>query len=799
MQLRPFIETVMAEQAHPKFQRILVFKKQVLGRGSYGAVYRAKCDDLHCAAKLLHPTLFDHDLVQQASKKGHCDRIPIKRFEQECELMSAIRHPNVVQYLGTSEDTETHLPLLLMELMDGSLTDFIQNNEPVPIPYHIQVNICHDITLALSFLHSNKIIHRDLSGKNVLMIFGNIRAKVTDFGMARLSDLIHPQNTQRSLTQCPGTQVYMPPEAVKEKPVYTEKMDCFSFGVILVQILTLQFPEPGDRRKEIEDHRYPSGLVEVRIPEIERRQNHISKIVQNHPLLSIALKCLKDDANERPSAQELCTEIETVKSDPKYRESQETSDSQRIRGIIKNKDQTIAQKDQELAEKNEIITATQNENQQLKQRLKVLQLDQEQRQQAIIKEKDQMIALKEQAVIEKDNTITAIQIENHRLIQQLRSLQLDQRSVGIQVDIEKDVDEQHIPGHDSIGLTWAYAEDAPCKMNSPFSVAFDKHSIQIRDTNDAVYAYHLSRKVWSKLPDSPTTNCPSVIINNTITLVGGYYGGTITNKCFSLVAAEGMYTESKLFNFTWEDIDWKWMEVFPPMLNERCDSAALSTDSALIVAGGDVLSIEVMSIVTRQWSVITDLPKLFKYPSAVICGNSFYILDRSTRSVYSCSLTKLLLSKPKLDKEETTVRSATVFQHKDSSFLEQRRRNAVSLRIRRSGWYERRPPAQRRNQPSDSEEFVWNKLADLPIIRSTCISFCDRLLSIGGEELEDYRPTNAVHIYDPILDSWKVMSHMSIARYNSFVAILPDNQLMVIGGIIDLGNPTARIEIATVH
>ena len=53
----------------------------------------------------------------------------------------------------------------------------------------------------------------------------------------------------------PGTDVYMPPEAVKDKPVYTEKIDCFSFGVVAVQIVTRQFPKPGDRQVTLNDPR----------------------------------------------------------------------------------------------------------------------------------------------------------------------------------------------------------------------------------------------------------------------------------------------------------------------------------------------------------------------------------------------------------------------------------------------------------------------------------------------------------------------------------------------------------------
>ena len=133
------------------------------------------------------------------------------------------------------QDPDTGLPVLLMELMDENLTHFLESS-PQPIAYHIQANICHDITLALSFLHSNGIVHRDLSSNNVLLR-GSVLAKVTDFGMAKLGDL-NPQATRYTFTMCPGTDVYMPSEAVKDEPAYTEKIDCFSFGVIVVQILT---------------------------------------------------------------------------------------------------------------------------------------------------------------------------------------------------------------------------------------------------------------------------------------------------------------------------------------------------------------------------------------------------------------------------------------------------------------------------------------------------------------------------------------------------------------------------------
>ena len=151
--------------------------------------------------------------------------------------MSTISHPNIIQYLGMYQDPDTHLPVLLMELMDDNLTHFLESF-PQPIPYHTQVNICHDITLALSFLHSNSIIHRDLSGNNVLMI-GNIRAKVWngEVGKHELSSDLYHVSRHRCLHA---------PRSCKDKPVYTEKIDCFSFRVIAVQIMTQLFPQPGD-------------------------------------------------------------------------------------------------------------------------------------------------------------------------------------------------------------------------------------------------------------------------------------------------------------------------------------------------------------------------------------------------------------------------------------------------------------------------------------------------------------------------------------------------------------------------
>jgi serine/threonine protein kinase len=278
-----------------------IYHNEVLGIGAYGKVCKAKCGQLPCAAKLLHDTLFqDIDLTT--------------RFLQECEFLSNIKHPNIVQYLGTTNDPQSRRSVLLMELMDESLTRFLEKLAE-PLPYHTQLNICYDVALALDFLHSNDIIHRDLSSNNILLIGAGSRAKVTDFGMSKLVDM-NPRITP--LTQAPGTLAYMPPEALITPPHYSNRLDCFSHGVLTLQIATRQFPNPGSANRYREDSNYPTGRVLEQFPEIQRRKDDIDLIEPSHPLLPTALDSLKDRDTERPSARELCNRLASLRKESWY-------------------------------------------------------------------------------------------------------------------------------------------------------------------------------------------------------------------------------------------------------------------------------------------------------------------------------------------------------------------------------------------------------------------------------------------------------------------------------------------------
>ena len=284
------------------YKRVQIFHAKFLGSGAYGAVYKAKCDELPCAAKLIHSSLAAAPLVMQ-------------KFKQECEFFSSISHPNVVQFLGVHEDPNTGQPALLMELMDESLTNFLSRCESIHVPLHIQIDVCHDVVLALYYLLSKGIVYRDLSSNNVLLIAGK-RAKITDLGVAKLKDSLQGQ-----MTACPGSPPYMPPEALKTPPQYTEKLDVFSFGVLFLQIVTRNFPQPDQHEIMVADGSSLKGYVSIPVSEIDRRQTDIQLIPNDHPFQKMILTCLKDVPEERPPLESLCHDFDEAKESPWYKAS----------------------------------------------------------------------------------------------------------------------------------------------------------------------------------------------------------------------------------------------------------------------------------------------------------------------------------------------------------------------------------------------------------------------------------------------------------------------------------------------
>ena len=278
-----------------------------LGRGAYGKVFSVKYLGLPCAAKEIHSLLIDG--VSAEEKKTIKDG-----FIRECYHSSLIRHPNIVQFMGVyyakPSDPRTDLPIMVMELMDTSLTSFIEKNQS-KIAMKTKLSILHDVSLGLSYLHGRRpsVIHRDLSSNNVLLT-SHLVAKISDLGTAKMIRADSKQTKSR-LTTAPGTLHFMPPEALEENdPVYGTPVDVFSFACITVHLFSEEWPTPSAQKK-----RDPKTKKLVALSEAQRRQQYLDKIPgEVTALKEMMIRCLDDDADERPPIKEVSELIESLKA-----------------------------------------------------------------------------------------------------------------------------------------------------------------------------------------------------------------------------------------------------------------------------------------------------------------------------------------------------------------------------------------------------------------------------------------------------------------------------------------------------
>ena len=233
-------------------------------------------------------------------------------FVEECKLMSQLRHPHIVQFLGVCYLPGAQLPVLLMEKLQTSLDNLLETSPNIPID--LKVHLLTGTGRGVVYLHSRTppIAHRDLSAKNILVDNG-LNAKIADLGVSRIVN-IQPGRLAASMTQMPGTGVYMPPEAAQEEGVtrYNTAIDIFSFGVVSLFTLTQTFP------KDLKPATYrdPATRRVLGRTEIERREHYIipMKVAlgEIHPLVQLTLACLEYDQEDRPSALVVLRGLEEV-------------------------------------------------------------------------------------------------------------------------------------------------------------------------------------------------------------------------------------------------------------------------------------------------------------------------------------------------------------------------------------------------------------------------------------------------------------------------------------------------------
>ena len=191
-----------------------------IGAGAYGSVEEVAIPGAICAAKKFHEMFLDRYEIPPSEIRKN-----LARFVRECQLMSTLRHPNIVQFLGVCFFPGSRLPALVMERLLTTLHDLLDPEiDPPPppdapkpfFPLGLKCSILHNVASGLAFLHeqSPPIIHRDLSARNVLLNSGMV-AKIADLGVARI---VPRMRAAATMTKAPGAYVYMPPEALEDKP-----------------------------------------------------------------------------------------------------------------------------------------------------------------------------------------------------------------------------------------------------------------------------------------------------------------------------------------------------------------------------------------------------------------------------------------------------------------------------------------------------------------------------------------------------------------------------------------------------
>jgi len=189
----------------------------LIGDGQYGSVYKGRCRGLEVAVKIPH---------KQILKEVH-----LTSFRHEVEMMSKISHPNVVRFMGAC--TEVGKLQIVTERCRNNLENLLASG--VQLTLYERMRMARDAALGMTWLHEIKMVHRDLKTANLLVDFSN-RVKVADFGFSQIK-------AADSLVEPKGTLVWMAPEMILGEG-YNEKVDVYSFGIILWEILTRQKPYP---------------------------------------------------------------------------------------------------------------------------------------------------------------------------------------------------------------------------------------------------------------------------------------------------------------------------------------------------------------------------------------------------------------------------------------------------------------------------------------------------------------------------------------------------------------------------
>lgn len=225
-----------------------------IGAGSMGRVFRAldRTTNRTVAAKLV-------------LARSEIDLETLLRFQQEGAVLARLEHPNIVDVYDTF--AEEHATCIVMELLEGQSLGQIVRAGPLPLARakHLVLQVAD----ALSYAHSQLIVHRDIKPDNV-MVLDHDQVKVTDFGIARLLQPDTSLQTIATTGMRMGTPLYMAPEQIEGKKI-DGRTDIYALGAMLYHMVTGRPPFEGSDAltiavKHLQEEPPPPGQIDPAIP-----------------------------------------------------------------------------------------------------------------------------------------------------------------------------------------------------------------------------------------------------------------------------------------------------------------------------------------------------------------------------------------------------------------------------------------------------------------------------------------------------------------------------------------------------
>ncbi|CAN6297289.1 unnamed protein product [Urochloa humidicola] len=294
----------------------MLFVGDKIGEGAHGKVYKGKYGDQIVAIKVLNRGSTPEEKATLEA-----------RFIREVNMMCKVKHENLVKFIGACKEP---LMVIVSELLPGmSLKNYLNSIRPSQLDTHTAISYALDIAHAMDCLHANGIIHRDLKPDNLLLTANRKKLKLTDFGLAR------EETVTEMMTAETGTYRWMAPELYStvtlrrgEKKHYTNKVDVYSFGIVLWELLTNRMPFEGMSNLQAA---YAAAFQQKRPTLPEETPQELVFIVQS---------CWVEDPIMRPSFSQIIRMLETFLMTipaPPHSEPNEDEESEETRSSLSSR------------------------------------------------------------------------------------------------------------------------------------------------------------------------------------------------------------------------------------------------------------------------------------------------------------------------------------------------------------------------------------------------------------------------------------------------------------------------------